>query len=88
MIFLHVSGPWTKLPEMAQMGPEGFFRTNPDLANILGGTDFDFKNFYSLDLLDSKFPDFQVPRNLAWARLGPGWALLLLQYNPLSWPMV
>ena len=58
------------------MGSGGFFPTNPDLADILGKTDFDFENFYFLDFLDPKFPDFQVPdfqisRNLAWARLGP-----------------
>ena len=26
------------------MGPGGFFRTNPDLADILGDTDSDFEN--------------------------------------------
>ena len=61
------------------MGPGGFFPTNPDLADILGRTDFDFENFHFLDFLDPKFPDFQVPdfqisRNLAWAGLGLGWA--------------
>ena len=59
------------------MGPGGFFPTNPDLANILGDPDFDFENFHFLICLDPKFPDFQVPdfqisRNLAWARLGLG----------------
>ena len=29
-----------------QMGPGGFFLTNPDLADILGRTDLDFENFY------------------------------------------
>ena len=60
-----------------------------DLADILGRTDVDFENVYFLDfLLDSKFPDFQVPRfpdfqksglgrvkpglGWAWARPGPG----------------
>ena len=52
------------------------FPTNPDLADVLGDTDFDFDIF--LIFWDPKFPDFQVPgfqisRNLAWARLGP-WA--------------
>ena len=70
-----------------EMGPGGFFPTNPDLADILGDMDFDFENFYFLVFLDLKFPDFQFPdfqisRNLAWARawarawaggrLGPG----------------
>ena len=43
------------------MGPGGFFPTNSDLADILGDTDFDFEDFYFLDFLDPKFPDFQVP---------------------------
>ena len=43
------------------MGPGTFFPANPDLADILGRTDFDFdfENFYFLDFLDPKFPDFQ-----------------------------
>ena len=45
-----------------QIGPGGFFPTNPDLADILGRTDLNFENFYFFDLLDPKFPDFQVPR--------------------------
>ena len=58
------------------MGPGLFFPTNPDLANILGDTDFDFDILFLISL-DPKFPDFQVPdfqisRNLAWAKLGPG----------------
>ena len=47
---------------MAQNGTGGFFPTNPDLADVLGKTDLDVKNFYFLDLLDPKFLDFQVPR--------------------------
>ena len=52
-----------------------FFPANPDLADILGDTDFDFENFYGLDFPDSKFQDFQVPRfpdsqTEAWARPG------------------
>ena len=34
--------------------------------------------------MDSKFPDFQVPRNLARARFGPGWAGLG-PGGPLGW---
>ena len=51
------------------MGPGGLFPTHPDLADILGETDFDFKNFYFWIWLDPNFSDFQVPdlRNLAWA---------------------
>ena len=36
--------------------------TNPDLADILGKTDFDFENFHLFDFSDPKFLDFQVPR--------------------------
>ena len=56
-------------------GRDVIFLANPDLADILGNTDFDFENFIFLILLDPKFPDVQVPdlqisRNLAWAQLG------------------
>ena len=44
-----------------QIGPGGFFPTNPDLANILGRTDLNFENFYFFHFLDPKFLDFQVP---------------------------
>ena len=40
-------------PRWAQMGPGGFFPTNPDLADILGRTDFDFENFSFLDFLEA-----------------------------------
>ena len=68
-------------PDGPKWGQEYFFPTNPDLADILGDMDFDFENSYLFIFLDPKFPDFQVPdfqisRNLAWARhvpgLGPG----------------
>ena len=49
------------VPDGPKWGQEDFFRTNPDLADILGDTDFDFENFYFLDFLDPTFPDFQVP---------------------------
>ena len=39
-------------------GRELFFPTNPDLANILGRTVFDFEIFYFCDFLDLKFPRF------------------------------
>ena len=49
------------------MGPEGFFSTNLDLANILGRTELDFDNFCLL---------FFGSQNLAsWARPGPGLGL-------------
>jgi len=45
----------------------------------------DVETFYFLDfLLGSKFPDFQIPRNPARARLGPGWAGLG-PGGPLGW---
>ena len=58
-----------------QMGPRGFFPTNPDLADILGRADLDFEIFDFFDFLDPKFLDFQVPRfpdskTDAWARPG------------------
>ena len=58
------------------MGPKGFFPTNPDLADILGRTDFNVENFYVFDFLDTKLLDFQVSRfpnsqTEAWARPGP-----------------
>ena len=40
-----------------QLGPGGFFPTNPDLADILGRTDLNFEKFYFFDFLDPKFPD-------------------------------
>ena len=64
------------------MGPGGFFPTNPDLADILGDTDFDFENFIFLDVLDSKFPDFQVP-DFQKSGLGRAWALG--RAGPLGW---
>ena len=58
-------------------GREGIFPANPDLADILGRTDLEFENFYFLcfwipNVWISMSPDFQISRNLAWARLGPG----------------
>ena len=55
-VFLYFSGPWKNWPRWPQMGPGGFFPTNPDLADILGDTDFDFENLYFLDFSDPKFP--------------------------------
>ena len=50
-----------------QMGPGGFFPTNPDLANILGRTDLNFEKFHFfghtfLDFQVSKFPNSQISR--------------------------
>ena len=66
------------------MGPGGVFPTNPDPADILGRTYFDFENFYFLDFLGSQIPRFPGPRFPGpqesglgragpWAGLGP-WA--------------
>ena len=62
------------------MEPEGFFPTIPDLADILGRTDFDFDNSYFFDLVESKisrFPGSRFPE--IWpgpglGRAGLGWA--------------
>ena len=39
------------------MGPGGFFPTNPDLADILGRTDFDFEKFYFFPPTQKMGPD-------------------------------
>ena len=55
-------------------GQEGIFPANPDIADILGDMDFDVGNSHFGDLFGfqiSRFPDFELYRNLAWARLGP-----------------
>ena len=59
---------------MQKMGPGGpkwgrgeFIPTNPDLADILGRTDFDFENFHFLDF-------FWVPNFWLGPSLGPAWA--------------
>ena len=66
------------MEKMAWDGPkwgrEDFFPTNPDLANILGRTDLNVKNFYVFHFLDLKFLDFQVPR-FPKSGLGRAWAL-------------
>ena len=62
---------------MAPNGPGVFYYTNPDVADVLGRTDFDFEMFHVLDFFGFQFPDFQIPdfqisRNLAWAKPGLG----------------
>ena len=47
-------------------GQRDFFHTNPDLADILGGTDLDFENFHFLWNPKSGKSD------RAWARPGAG----------------
>ena len=53
-------------PDGPNWGQEDYFPTNPDLADILGRTDFDFENFYFLDFVGS-----QLGPNLG-PGLGPG----------------
>ena len=76
MIFLWSFPAYAKNgPRWAQMGPGGFFPTNPDLADILGRTDFDFEIFLLFELLGSQisgFPGPQISRNLALAELNRG----------------
>ena len=70
-------------PDGLKWGQEAFFPTNPDLADILGRTDYDFENFYFLDF-------FGLP---TWARLGPSlgpawaraWALAWAQAWARAW---
>ena len=60
-------------PDGPKWGQEDVFPTNPDLADILGDTDFDFENFYFLDFLGSQLgPGLDPAWARAWARLGPG----------------
>ena len=55
-------------PDGPKWGQEDFFPANPDLADILGRTDFDFENFHFF-----YFFGFQISGlGPAWARLGPG----------------
>ena len=66
------------------MGPDGpkwaqedFFPTDPDLADILGRSDFDFENFHFWDFFGSQISGLgpHGPTHLgpAWAHpLGPG----------------
>ena len=61
----------------AQIGPGGFFPTNPDLADILGRTDLDFEIFF--DFLDPTFLNFQVPR---FPKSGPWLGLGQARFEP------
>ena len=64
-IFFRFFRPTQKMcPEGPKWAREDFFPTNPDLADILGRTDFDFENFYFLDFLGPHLGP----------SLGPAWA--------------
>ena len=67
-------------PDGPKWGQEDFFPTNPDLADILGRTDFDFENFYFLDFLGSQLG---LP---AWAQLGPSLGPAWAQLGPSLGP--
>ena len=54
-------------------GRECLFPANPDLADILGDTDFDFKNFYFWDFLGSQLGPGLGPG--LGPNLGPGLGL-------------
>ena len=47
-----------------QIGPGGFFPTNPDLADILGRTDLNFDNFYVFSFFGPQISGFPGPKNL------------------------
>ena len=63
-----------------QIGPGGFFPTNPDLADILGRTDFNFENFYFFHFLDPKILDFQVPKSMATWQVAINYGHLTIGY--------
>ena len=78
---------------LPQMGPRGFFATNPDLADILGRTDLDFENFICLIVWTPNFwisnfrnfwisrsQDFQIPR----LRPGPGLGGGVLEHSAVA----
>ena len=67
-------------PDGPKWGQEDFFLLIQTLPTFWATRILNFDSFYVLDFLDPKFPDFQVPdfqisRNPAWARLGPGLGL-------------
>ena len=58
--------------DVPKWGQKDVFPTNPDLADVLGRTDFDFESFQFLDFC--RFPDFQTGPGpgLGWAWAWPG----------------
>ena len=65
------------------MGREDFFPTNPDLADILGRTDFDFENFYFLDFFGSQLgPSLGAAWARAWAQ---AWARAGARARARAW---
>ena len=55
-------------PDGPKWGQDDFCPTNPDPADNLGDTDFDFENFHFLDFFGSQISGLGP----AWAQLGPG----------------
>ena len=55
------------MEKLLQMAPNGalefFYPTKPDLADILGRTDFDFENFHMFDVCGFQISRF-LPTNL------------------------
>ena len=57
---------WKNGLKWPQIGPGGFFPTNPDLADIFGRTDLNFENsfffliFWTPNFWISRFPDLQI----------------------------
>ena len=48
-------------PEMASNETAMFtLLSHPNLADILGDTDFDFERFYFWEFVDPRFPEFQA----------------------------
>ena len=69
-------------PRGPQMGPGGFFPTNPNLADILGDTDVDFENFYFWDFFGSQISGLGP----AWAQVGPSLGPAWSQRGPCLGP--
>ena len=51
------------------MGPGGFFSTNPDLADILGDTDFYFDSFHVLDFFGPMMAHDRGLHSCLWENL-------------------
>ena len=65
-------------PDSPKWGQEDFFPTDPDLADILGNTDFDFDDVYFLEFVESQNFRFAASRfsNFQKSGLGQAWVRL------------
>ena len=61
-MFLICSAHGKSCLKLLEMGQEDCVPTNPELADILDDADVLLNNLRFLDVLDSKFADFQVPK--------------------------